>query len=95
MEAMPMQSRNAPLPMLVTLAGMAIVLSPLHEANAVLPMLVTLVGMVTAVSAVDEAKAPEAMPVTVDGMENAPAFAGGYKIRVVRVLLNKTPERLL
>jgi hypothetical protein len=68
--------------------------SRLHEANALLPMVVTLVGMVTAVKEVAEAKAPDMMLVTLEGMENVPVLAGGYRMRVVRVLLYKTPLML-
>ena len=50
----PLQSQNAPTPMLVTLSGIVTLASPLQPTNAYTPMLVTLLGIVTLVSPLQE-----------------------------------------
>ena len=62
---------NAPSPMLVTLAGMSMLVSA-EPTNAASPMLVTLSGMVMLVSAVAPANAASPMLVTPSGISTAP-----------------------
>ena len=57
------QPENTPYPILVTLSGMDIEVSP-HWANALLPMLVTLPGIVTDLSFLQYWNAPSSMLVT-------------------------------
>ncbi len=95
MEASPKQPPNAPLPMFVTLAGMAAVVSRLQFENASLPMVVTPDGMVTAVSEVEDAKAPCSMVETPGGITNSPDLASGWRMSVVLLLSNRTPSILL
>jgi len=47
------QFKNAPQPILVTLAGMVMLVKPVQLPNALLPIVVTLAGMVTLVKPVD------------------------------------------
>jgi hypothetical protein len=61
-------SENRAAPILVTLDGMAALVSPAQPLKAKIPMLVTLVGMMTFVSPVQERKAEIPMLVTPDGI---------------------------
>ena len=63
MEVSPLQPQKAAFPMLVTLLGMVMEVSP-QPAKAPYPMLVTLLGMVTEVSSLQFLKASSPMDVT-------------------------------
>jgi hypothetical protein len=62
--------------------------------NALSPMLLTLFGMEMLVRAAQPANADSPMLVTMSGIEYAPGFAAGKRIKLVFVLLNKTPSKL-
>jgi hypothetical protein len=46
-EVRPVQFKNAPFPILITLSGMVMEVRPVQPANTELPIVVTLLGMVT------------------------------------------------
>ena len=63
-----LQPENAEDPMLVTLSGIAMLVSPLQPENAQSPMLVTLPGIVTLVSPLQPENALAPMFVTLSGI---------------------------
>ena len=65
--------RKVPFPMLVTPAGIVMLVSEIAPLNAQVPMLVTVVGIVMLVSEIAPVKASFPMLVTPDGITTSPA----------------------